>query len=138
MNVFAQAQAGLSLTPGQRAFLKAVEGFAFAAITAAAVALFQLTSTGTINVARDWPFVAGAGAVAFLSAASKYYKAQGDAPLSSALGQAAAGVQKWAGANDVGNKPAPVVMPGPSMPVSTVVTWTPAAPPESTTAAPTT
>jgi hypothetical protein len=44
-------------------------------------------------------------ATAALLAASKYYKAQGDAPLADALSRAAQGV------SDYGNKPAPSPAP---------------------------
>lgn len=101
VNIFAQANAGANLTPGQRAFLKAFKGFVITGIVSALVALFQVVATGSVNVARDWPFVAGAGIVAFLLAAEKYATAQGDAPLATVLTQAAANVPGWLGVNDV-------------------------------------
>jgi len=82
MNLFAQANANLNLTPTQRAVLQLIENLALAFFVSALPVLSSLLSTsGTI----DWPStlrIAGAtGAMAVLAAAKKWAKAQGDSPL---------------------------------------------------------
>ena len=80
-SLFSQAHAGANLTPGQRAFLKLVQGFVLAGIVAA-VPIFSLAMA---QQSVDWGQVlrnaASAFAVAFLLALYKFASAQGDAPL---------------------------------------------------------
>jgi hypothetical protein len=84
MGVFARARANLTLTPGERAFLKLVGGLAGTAVVAAVLAAAQVLA-GTPPDAVRWPVVlhvaAGAFAAALWTALSKYYKAHGDPPL---------------------------------------------------------
>lgn len=120
MKVFADARAGLPLSPAQRAFLKLLEGFAAAAFVAILPLLSQMLagqSFASINWAQDLKTGAGAFVVAFLLAASKYYKAHGDAAIGSALDTAASDVSKFAGLpNDLKIEPpvsgAPLDVPG--------------------------
>jgi hypothetical protein len=105
-NVFAKAQAGAWLSPGQRAFLKVVDGWVAAGAFSALLFVFQLLGTGSINWAQDWRPIVGAFLVATALAAKKYFTAQGDTQMANVAGQAAAGAAQWAGVNDVGNKPA--------------------------------
>jgi hypothetical protein len=81
MNLFARASAGLALTPGERAFLKVVDGFVFTAGGAAFAAVAQLLSAGGVV---DWRKVAAVAGVTFATslvvAIKKFFTAQGDAP----------------------------------------------------------
>jgi hypothetical protein len=87
MNLFARASAGLALTPGERAFLKVVDGFVFTAGGAAFAAVAQLLSAGGVV---DWRKVAAVAGVTFATslvvAMKKFFTAQGDAPLAAAAG----------------------------------------------------
>ena len=128
-NLFALARAGATLTPGQRAFLKLVEGFVIAgAVTAVPVVADLLTRPGGV----DWQTVIKAGAEAFtvaaLMAASKYYKAQGEAPVANVLDTLVTDAAALGAAGATG-KPgpaasaaAPVPMPAPSDGGSAVLT----------------
>jgi len=78
MNIFSMARAGVSLTPGQRTVLRAVEMIAYAAIVAFVGVLPALTN-GFSSV--NWGVLAGALGVAFLAALGKWFKAHGDQPL---------------------------------------------------------
>lgn len=86
-NLFALARAGANLTPGQRTILKAVEAIGLAALVSFLSVLPQLMAGHTLAT-TDWGAVFGALGVAVLMAASKWFKAHGDAPLAdvSALG----------------------------------------------------
>ena len=101
MNVFSSAANGLSLTPGQRAFLKIVKGFVVSAVAAGLTAVAQLLSAGS---AVDWQKVAVVGGVAFGTslafALDKYWTAQGDAPLGTLAGEVGQMIETKAGAND--------------------------------------
>jgi hypothetical protein len=87
MNLFARASAGLALTPGERAFLKVVDGFVLTAGGAAFAAVAQLLSAGGVV---DWRKVAAVAGVTFATslvvAMKKFFTAQGDAPLAAAAG----------------------------------------------------
>ena len=106
-NLFALARIGANLTPGQRAFLKLVEGFCVAGVVAATPVVASLLSRQGVA----WQDVARIAVAAFLTAAllaaSKYYKAQGDAPLSQVLTLAAQEAQTLGGAAGAQGKPAP-------------------------------
>ncbi len=135
LNIFSLARAGASLTPTQRAFLKLVEGWIVAGVASAAVVFLTAVS----QPKPDWGVVlkitATAFAVATAFAALKYVKAHADPPLAAAVDAAAARL----GVSDYGNKPASSFAPPPvytAPPSHTVVTWTPAVQPESTTVAP--
>jgi hypothetical protein len=81
MNMFAKANAGMSLSPLQRAILRFVEG----AIVATAVSMLPALSAALANQAPDWASVGKTAlatfAVVVLLAMSKWAKAHGDAPL---------------------------------------------------------
>lgn len=101
-NIFSLARAGANLTPGERAFVKLVEGWLIVGLGSALLAL----GTELSSPHPDWPttlkYMGVAFATATLFAAVKYFKAQGDAPLASALDTLAKGI------SDYGNKPAMV------------------------------
>lgn len=81
MNVFAQARNNLNLTPGQRAFLKLVEGFLVAGVIAALPIISQALAAQSINWSQVLRTAAAAFSVAVLLALTKYLKAQNDPPL---------------------------------------------------------
>lgn len=78
MNLFAAARAGMPLSPGQRAALKAFEAIAYAALVSFFGVIPAITNGFT---AVNWGVILGALGMAFLVALSKYLKAHGDAPL---------------------------------------------------------
>ena len=110
-NLFALARIGANLTPGQRAFLKLVEGFCVAGVVAATPVVASLLSKQGVA----WQDVARIAVAAFLTAAllaaSKYYKAQGDTPLGDVLAAAASEAQTIGGAAGAQGKPAPSEAP---------------------------
>lgn len=104
MNLFKMAAQGVSLTPGQRTILRAVEMIAYAAIVAFVGVLPALTN-GFTSV--NWGVLAGALGVAFLAALGKWFKAHGDAPLGDLADVGAHQLAEWANVpNDVVIEPA--------------------------------
>lgn len=96
-NLLTRARAYASLTPGERALLKLLEGLACAALVASLPIVSTALATGAVN----WPDVArtalAASGVAILLALAKYAKAHGDPALGDALTQAATSVDAPAG-----------------------------------------
>ncbi|MGH2484647.1 MAG: hypothetical protein ACRDHE_01415 [Ktedonobacterales bacterium] len=91
-NLFARARANVTLSPGERALLKLIEGLLCAVVVAALPALAgALGHNGVLwsDVART---ALAAGAVAVLLALAKYAKAHGDPALGDALAKGAAGL----------------------------------------------
>ena len=92
MNIFSRAAAGLNLTPGERAFLKLVEGLWATALVAALPVVAEALAQRSV----DWTVVLHAALAAAVTAVVlailKYAKAQGDDPLSSAVASAAQAV----------------------------------------------
>ena len=125
MDIFSRAAQNLPLTPGERAFLKLVEGFLMSAFVAALPVLSQLLAGANLAHLDYWAtlrtFVAAFG-VALLLAISKYYKAHGDVAglaVGQVLDTAAADLQQTAGLpNDVKVEPAasgaPLDVPAPT------------------------
>lgn len=101
MNVFAQAHNHLNLTPGQRAFLKLVEGFCVAGVVAVLPFISQALAAQSINWAQVLRTAAATFSVAALLAVTKYLKAQNDPPLTTAATTIAQAVitdiPRWAG-----------------------------------------
>ena len=141
MNLFSLARAGASLTPGERAFLKLVEGWVIAGALSALVVFLTAVSQPKPDWANMLRISATAFAVATAFAAVKWVKAHLDPPLAAAVDAAAARL----GVSDYGNKPAlplsmrvgvplstgtgrPVQITSSAAPTHTVVTWTPASP----------
>lgn len=97
MNIFQKAQQGLNLTPGQRAFLKLVDGLVIAAILAAIPIVGSAVSTRLREGNIDWTAIAlfalGTFGSAFAAAVVKYCKAHMDNPLAVVVGQAAQSVE---------------------------------------------
>lgn len=88
MNIFQKAAAGLNLTPGERALLKLLQGFALAGVLAvvmAAPALVSWRAGQPALAAGAASLAAGAFVHAFLAAWAKYASAKGDLPLTSAI-----------------------------------------------------
>ncbi|MEO6890530.1 MAG: hypothetical protein ABI324_16215, partial [Ktedonobacteraceae bacterium] len=86
MNIFLKAWNGLNLSPGQRAFLKVIQGLIIGGLLAAFLAIAQyFYSDGAVN----WHSILDVAAVAFLMSVgyglSKYFSAQGDAPVAAAI-----------------------------------------------------
>lgn len=96
MSIFAKARAGLDLTPGQRALLKLVQGFALAGMQSLLLALPTV-----LAVKENQPVLSAVGIGAmlgafvhgFMAAWQKYTSAKGDAPLAAAIGSADAAAQ---------------------------------------------
>lgn len=89
MNLFQRAYAGLNLTPGERALLKLVQGFALAGVQSLVLAVpsvLALRADAPVISAVGFGAMAGAFVHGFLAAWAKYASAKGDAPLVSALG----------------------------------------------------
>ena len=103
MNLFARSRAQLNLSPGERAFLKLIEGFVVAGVVAALPIVAQLLAQQSVNWADVARLAGGTFAVAALMAAAKYYKAQGDIPLEETIALAAGKVAHATGTgmNDV-------------------------------------
>lgn len=115
MSIFTRARTYATLTPGERALLRLLEGLGAVALLRAATACAQYLGSqpGAGLGAVDWPAivrvcVAGA-AVAVLLALAKYFKAHGDPVLADALAQVGAEV-----ASETTGDAAP---PGPRTPV---------------------
>lgn len=91
MNLWVRAGKGLNLTPGERAFRKLVIGFLMTGGVAAFTTAAQLLATSGRSI--DWRFVgvvsAVAGVIAIANAVSKWFTAQGDAPLADLTAQVA-------------------------------------------------
>ena len=85
MSLFSKANAGLNLTPGERAALKLVQGFILAGLVAALPVLAQLLAAQTINWADVARIAGGTFGVAVLMAVAKWFSAQGDSPLDAPL-----------------------------------------------------
>lgn len=89
MNLFQRDARHLTLTPGERAFLKLLEGFSIAGFVAAVTIVAQLLGLPGVDWLLVLKVAAGAFAVGFLGAIAKYYKAQGDPVLSDVATQMA-------------------------------------------------
>lgn len=79
--IFARAKAGLNLTPGERAALKAREGIVIAAALAGLTAVVPYLTSGTVNWQTVAKVFAVAAVPAFAYALNKYWTAQGDTAL---------------------------------------------------------
>jgi hypothetical protein len=107
MNMLARARSYASLTPGERALLRLLEGLAAVALVGAATACIQYLASqpGAGWAAIDWPGIArvcvAGAAVAVLLALAKYFKAHGDPVLAEALGQIGARVASQINTGDV-------------------------------------
>ena len=98
-SILARARRYQSLTPGERAFLRLVEGLAFVALVGAGTACAQYLAGPAAGIgAIDWAVVAqvcaAGAAVAVLMALAKYFKAHGDPALADALSVLGAGVER--------------------------------------------
>lgn len=130
MNIFQRAAAGLALTPGERAALKLLQGFALSGVMAvvlAAPALISYQDGQPALAAGAVSVVAGSFIHAFMAAWAKYTSAKGDQPIANAIGAADVAVQdiiaRYGGmpnaAKTPGNAPAPTLASAPVAPAPT-------------------
>ncbi|HUY75805.1 MAG TPA: hypothetical protein VMV29_03480 [Ktedonobacterales bacterium] len=82
-DIMQRAQAYGTLTPGERAALRLIEGLAFAALVAALPIVADALSRQGVNWGDVGRAALAAGVTAALLALSKYLRAQGDPPLAS-------------------------------------------------------
>lgn len=88
MNIFQKAFAGVNLTPGERALLKLLQGFATAGVVSLLLAVPAVLSAKAGDPAITTASVGvmvGAFVHGFLAAWQKYVSAKGDAPLAGAI-----------------------------------------------------
>jgi hypothetical protein len=76
-----------SLTPGERALLRLIEGLVCAALVAAPLVVADALGSATINWADVGRAALAAACVAVLLALAKYARAHGDPELGEALGE---------------------------------------------------
>ena len=82
MNLFQRASQKLPLTPGERAFIKLIQGWVLTALSAGIMAGAQyLLNNQQVNWQAMLYIVGGAVLLSVLSAVTKYYTAQGDVPI---------------------------------------------------------
>lgn len=108
MNLFQKAQLGLNLTPGERALLKLLQGFATAGVAAVVAAVPAVMAQQAGKPQITWGlvlFVAGVFVHGFLAAWQKYVSARGDQPLATAIGSVSSALDAAFGLNE------PVVEP---------------------------
>ena len=108
MNLFQKAQAGLNLTPGERALLKLLQGFATAGVAAVVEAVPAVMAQQAGKPQITWGlvlFVAGIFVHGFMAAWQKYVSARGDQPLAAAIGSVSSALDAAFGLNE------PVVEP---------------------------
>jgi len=113
MNLFQKAQAGLNLTPGERALLKLLQGFATAGVAAVVAAVPAVMAEQAGKPQITWGlvlFVAGIFVHGFMAAWQKYVSARGDQPLATAIGSVSSALDAAFGLNE------PVVEPDPTDP----------------------
>lgn len=92
MNLFQRAFAGSALTPGERALLKLLQGFALAGVQSAlllAPSLIALNGGQVTIAAGGFGMMLGAFVHGLIAAYQKYASAKGDAPLPIAAPQPA-------------------------------------------------
>lgn len=99
--IITKARLGLPLTPGERAFLKLLQGWFFAAVITVLPVLSALLNGQTPITRQTLLIAAGALASAFLSAAAKYYTAQGDAIPGQLLQAGSVGVAQATGSASI-------------------------------------
>ena len=115
MNLFQKAQLGLNLTPGERALLKLLQGFATAGVAAVVAAVPAVMAQQAGKPQITWGlvlFVAGIFVHGFMAAWQKYVSARGDAPLATAIGSVSSALDAAFGLNElVVEPPVPPVPP---------------------------
>ena len=111
MNLFQKAQAGLNLTPGERALLKLLQGFATAGVAAVVAAVPAVMAQQAGKPQITWGlvlFVAGIFVHGFMAAWQKYVSARGDQPLATAIGSVSSALDAAFGLNEpVAEPPVP-------------------------------
>lgn len=81
MNILSRAWQGLNLTPGERAFLKLLEGWIFTAVGTGVAIAYQMLATGNQDFQKITLVAGGAAGLTVLNALKKYLAAQTDLPL---------------------------------------------------------
>ena len=115
-SLFARARANMTLTPGERALLKLIEGLLCAGVVAALPALAGALGHNGVHWSDVARTALAAGAVAVLLALAKYAKAHGDPALGYALAKGAAGLSDAAAGDGTPASPA-----SPASPATVVV-----------------
>ena len=84
MQVFSRTFKGLNLSPGERAFVKLVEGWLFTAVATGAAIAYQLLATGSHDYNNIGLVAGGAAGLTVLNSFKKYMSSQSDLPLTTA------------------------------------------------------
>lgn len=84
MQIFARSFKGLNLSPGERAFVKLVEGWLFTALATGVAIAYQLLATGSHDYSKIALVAGGAAGLTVLNSFKKYLAAQTDLPLTTA------------------------------------------------------
>jgi hypothetical protein len=79
--VFARSWKGLNLSPGERTFVKLVEGWGFTAVGAGGAIAFQQLTSGTTDYHQILPAAGGAALLTVVLSVKKYLASQTDVPL---------------------------------------------------------
>jgi hypothetical protein len=79
--VFARSWKGLNLSPGERTFVKLVEGWGFTAVGAGGAIAFQQLTSGTTDYHQILPAAGGAALLTVVLSVKKYLASQTDLPL---------------------------------------------------------
>lgn len=95
-NIYSRARQRQSLTPGERAFLKLLQGLLCAALVAALPTIAAAFGSANVSWSDVIRTALAAGAVAVLLTFAKYLTAQGDPFLGDALTQGAARISSAA------------------------------------------
>jgi hypothetical protein len=80
--VFARSWKGLNLSPGERTFVKLVEGWGFTAVGAGGAIAFQQLTSGATDYRQILPAAGGAALLTVVLSVKKYLASQTDVPLS--------------------------------------------------------
>jgi hypothetical protein len=79
--VFARSWKGLNLSPGERTFVKLVEGWGFTAVGAGGAIAFQQLTSGATDYHQILPAAGGAALLTVVLSVKKYLASQTDVPL---------------------------------------------------------
>jgi hypothetical protein len=80
-SVFKRSANGLSLTPGERAYIKLIKGWLFTGVAAGVLVLGQYLAAGVVDWQHITYGVIGAVVLTVLNSVEKYATSHGDTPL---------------------------------------------------------